>query len=437
MRRDGAASERIAERWLSTAGTSRAFLFLHLDEPHAPYTPPPPFDRFSSPYDGEIAYADEIVGRLISYLKKQQLYDQSTIILVADHGESLGAHGEEQHGLFVYDDTIRVPLIIKQAAGEGAGRRVRDLVQQVDLVPTILDLVRAPVPGNLRGRSLKPLLEGRETPRACSSTRSRCSRVISSAGALSPSVTDGRYRYISAPTAELYDLEADPRARTNLAETQPREAARLAAELKKIVAEPLSEQREPADLVLKIVSASWRSDFSVHTPDDPVRSTPTIDPKAKVDVAEAYRAAMAMSPARRWTLRARAAACHRSRRARDGGCVGGARHGRRASRSIRHGGRGLPPGDCGRARRRGRTHRVWPARCCVHAGSTRHASRRNRPLMVADGADKSRQSADERAARPDCAGVSRSGQRAGPGAASARVRSDLTGAVVCRRSPAV
>ena len=76
VRRDGADSERIAERWLSTAGTSRAFLFLHLDEPHAPYVPPPPFDRVSSPYDGEVAYADEIVGRLISYLKKQQLYDQ-------------------------------------------------------------------------------------------------------------------------------------------------------------------------------------------------------------------------------------------------------------------------------------------------------------------------------------------------------------------------
>ena len=164
VRRDGAESERIAERWLSTAGTSRAFLFLHLDEPHAPYAPPPPFDRFSSPYDGEVAYADEIVGRLVSYLKKQQLYDQSTIILVADHGESLGAHGEQQHGLFVYDDTIRVPLIIKQAAGEGAGHRVRDVVQQVDLVPTILDFVRAPVPGNLRGRSLKPLLEGGELP---------------------------------------------------------------------------------------------------------------------------------------------------------------------------------------------------------------------------------------------------------------------------------
>ena len=96
----------------------------------------------------------------MSYLKAHQLYDQSTIILVSDHGEGLGDHGEQEHGLFVYDEALRVPLIIKQAAGEGAGRRVSDPVQHIDLVPTILDLAKAPVPGNLRGRSLKPLLDG-------------------------------------------------------------------------------------------------------------------------------------------------------------------------------------------------------------------------------------------------------------------------------------
>ena len=111
------------------------------------------------PYDGEIAYADEIVGRLIQYLKKHQLYDRSTIVLLSDHGEGLGDHGEQEHGLFVYDEAIRVPLIIKQESNVGAGRRISDLVQHVDLVPTILDLVKAPVPDNLRGRSLKPLLE--------------------------------------------------------------------------------------------------------------------------------------------------------------------------------------------------------------------------------------------------------------------------------------
>src|SRR5207237_7186429 len=102
VQRDGAASEALAEKWLGGAGTSRAFLFLHLYEPHKPYAPP---DRFSaySPYDGEIAYADEIVGRLVKYLKSHQLYDRSTIVLLSDHGEGLGDHGEQEHGLFVYD----------------------------------------------------------------------------------------------------------------------------------------------------------------------------------------------------------------------------------------------------------------------------------------------------------------------------------------------
>ena len=120
--RDGAESEAIAERWLGAAATSRLFLFLHLNEPHKPYAPP---DRFSAlaPYDGEIAYADELVGRLLKYLKAHQLYDRSTIVLLSDHGEGLGDHGEREHGLFLYEEVVRVPLIVKQPAGVGAGRK--------------------------------------------------------------------------------------------------------------------------------------------------------------------------------------------------------------------------------------------------------------------------------------------------------------------------
>ncbi len=157
--RDGGESETIAEHWLDRTGTSRSFLLLHLDEPHRPYAPPKRFSQYSL-YDGEIAYADEIVGRLIHYLKTHQLYDRSTIVLLSDHGEGLGNHGEQAHGLFVYDEAIHVPLIIKQESNVGAGHRVSDLVQHVDMVPTILDLVKAPVPDALRGRSLKPLLDG-------------------------------------------------------------------------------------------------------------------------------------------------------------------------------------------------------------------------------------------------------------------------------------
>ena len=161
--RDGAESEKIAERWLAAHGSTRAFLFLHLDEPHAPYAPPERFAEYA-PYDGEVAYADEIVGRLVKYLKSHQLYDRSTILLLSDHGEGLGDHGEEEHGLFVHEEVVHVPLIIKQESNTSPGRRVSDVVQHIDLVPTILDLVKAPIPWGLRGRSLKPLLEGTGRP---------------------------------------------------------------------------------------------------------------------------------------------------------------------------------------------------------------------------------------------------------------------------------
>src|SRR5438094_618842 len=132
---------------------------------HAPHTPYAPPERFAEldPYDGEIAYADEIVGRLVRYLKSHQLYDRSTVIVLSDHGEGLGDHGEQEHGLFVYDEAIHVPLIVKQESNVGAGRRVAAVVQHIDVVPTILELVKAPGSGSFRGRSLKPLLDGTGT----------------------------------------------------------------------------------------------------------------------------------------------------------------------------------------------------------------------------------------------------------------------------------
>src|SRR5213076_1100215 len=144
---------------LDSIGTSRAFLFLHLYEPHKPYAPPERFAEYA-PYDGEIAYVDEIVGRLLKYLKTHQLYDRATIVLLSDHGEGLGDHGEQEHGLFVYEEAIHVPLIIKQPRAAGAGRRVPTPVQHIDLVPTILALIGQPASPSLRGRSLAPLLSG-------------------------------------------------------------------------------------------------------------------------------------------------------------------------------------------------------------------------------------------------------------------------------------
>ncbi len=136
LKRDGAESEAVAERWLDQQRSQRVFLFLHLFEPHRPYAPPAQYAEYD-PYDGEIAYADDIVGRLIRHLKVQQLYDRSTIILLSDHGEGLGDHGEAEHGLFVYDEarsTCRSSSNRRAARAQAGGFQI--VVQHADLAPT-------------------------------------------------------------------------------------------------------------------------------------------------------------------------------------------------------------------------------------------------------------------------------------------------------------
>jgi arylsulfatase A-like enzyme/Tfp pilus assembly protein PilF len=298
VQRDGAESEKIAERWLDANGSGRAFLFLHLYEPHKPYTPPARFEQYS-PYDGEIAYSDEIVGRLLKYLKSHQLYDRSTIVLLSDHGEGLGDHGEQEHGLFVYDEAIHVPLIIKQESNAGAGRRVADIVQHLDIVPTVLDLVKAPVPGNLRGRSLKPVLDG--------SGRLNAAPVYSEAlyaryhfgwSELS-AITDDRYRYIKAPHDELYDLQRDPRERENIVADRAQARQALRGVLDRVSAGATIQA--PAD-----VSADARARLQAlgyvgaqsELVTAPGESLP--DPKDKREILETYRAAVDLAGQRKW-----------------------------------------------------------------------------------------------------------------------------------------
>jgi arylsulfatase A-like enzyme/Tfp pilus assembly protein PilF len=298
VQRDGGESEQIAEHWLDSIGTSRAFLFLHLYEPHKPYAPPERFAAYA-PYDGEIAYADTIVGRLVAYLKSHQLYDRSTIVLLSDHGEGLGDHGEQEHGLFVYDEAIHVPLIIKQEGNAGAGRRVADLVQHIDLVPTILDLVKAPGSGNLRGRSLKPVLEGTgrlQPPTVYSEALyARYHFGWSELTAL----TDERYRYIKAPRDELYDLERDPHERTNIAEARPQPLQALRSALDRVAAgatiqAPSEVSADARERLQALGYVGAQTDMST----SPGATLP--DPKDKREILERYRAAVDFAGQRKW-----------------------------------------------------------------------------------------------------------------------------------------
>jgi arylsulfatase A-like enzyme/Flp pilus assembly protein TadD len=285
--RDGAESEIIAERWLDQQDSPRVFLFLHLFEPHQPYDPPPQFADYE-PYDGEIAYVDAIVGRLIQYLKSHQLYDQSTIVLLSDHGEGLGDHEEQGHGLFLYDEVLHVPLIVKQAAGAGAGSRVREVVQHVDLVPTILDLANAPTPGHLRGRSLKRLLDGSGRPTEQPVYSEALYAHYHFGWTPVTALTDGHYRYINAPRVELYDLERDPHEQDNAAGELDQVQRDLAASLDRLTAGAATQApRQASGTELERFRALGYV-WAYVAPGGPIEPEP-IDPKDRVALLEAYR----------------------------------------------------------------------------------------------------------------------------------------------------
>ena len=299
VQRDGSATVDAAERWLEAQTGQRFFLFLHLYEPHKPYAPPSRFAQYD-PYDGEIAYADEIVGRFVQTLKARNLYHDATILVVSDHGEGLGDHGEQEHGLFLYDESVRVPFIVKQPGSEGAGRRVTAPVQHIDILPTVLDLVRAPIPGGLRGRSLRGALESSDAlvPEQGIYAEAFYSRLHFGWSELY-SLTDSRYRYIKAPREELYDLQLDPREQRNLAqERQPSVTAMRGAINRLTAGRPL----EAPD----VISAADEERFAAlgyigsTRASVPEQAAALPDPKDMRHVLEMYRAAVDLASERRF-----------------------------------------------------------------------------------------------------------------------------------------
>jgi arylsulfatase A-like enzyme/Flp pilus assembly protein TadD len=299
VQRDGGATVDAAERWLASQNGQRFFLFLHLYEPHKPYAPPARFARYD-PYDGEVAYADEIVGRFVQTLKARDLYDDATIVVLSDHGEGLGDHGEQEHGLFLYDEAVRVPLIVKQPGSEGAGRRVTHPVQHIDIVPTLLDFVRAPIPGGLRGRSLREVLESAAgtVPEQGIYAEAFYSRLHFGWSELY-SLTDARFRYIKAPREELYDLQQDPGEQRNLAGDRQQSAAAMRGAIEQLVAnrplaapEAISAADEERFAALGYIGSTRAS--------APAGDAALADPKDMRHVLEAYRAAVDLAASRRF-----------------------------------------------------------------------------------------------------------------------------------------
>ena len=199
--------------WVDGVGRTQFFLWVHLYDPHRPYDPPEPFrSSFADPYVGEIAFADSQVGRLLDALDRRGRLARTVVVVAADHGESLGDHGEEDHGIFLYQSVLRVPLLIR--APSIAARRSDAVVRLIDVMPTVLDLAGAAAPPG-DGASLVRVMRG-EALRV--ELDAYAESLYPQRFGWSPlrSLYDGRYKYIEAPRPELYDLDRDPFEERNL-----------------------------------------------------------------------------------------------------------------------------------------------------------------------------------------------------------------------------
>lgn len=229
-RGDAVVDEAIA--WLGNVGTDQqVFLWVHLYDPHAPYAAPAPFAgrHPDQPYLDEVAYMDAQIGRVLDALRTRGLFDDSLILAIADHGESLGEHGEDEHGVFLYEPVIRVPFIVSGPSVQ-QGLTVSEQVRSIDVAPTVLDLVGLPKADDTDGESLTALLRG----------GSRVTVPVAYAESYYPKWhygwselralrADG-WKVIDAPRPELYAVDKDARESTNLFTSQQALASRMIAE---------------------------------------------------------------------------------------------------------------------------------------------------------------------------------------------------------------
>ena len=225
-----------ALQWLEQDRSKPFFAWLHFYDAHTPYEPPEPFrSQFNgggpnAMYDGEIAFADSQVGRVMQWLREKGVADNTIVIVTSDHGEGLGSHGESEHGYYVYDYAVRVPLIMRVPAGAKA--RVTKQVRTIDIFPTVLELVSAEPAPDVDGESLLPLLDrsnDADAPRYAYS-ESMATRLQYGWSALYSIRTNG-HKFIEAPRSELYDLASDPGETKNRLDDQRRVALQLRREL--------------------------------------------------------------------------------------------------------------------------------------------------------------------------------------------------------------
>ncbi|HEX4486346.1 MAG TPA: sulfatase-like hydrolase/transferase, partial [Terriglobales bacterium] len=241
MERPGNVVADQALDWLEKNSQKKFFLWMHLYDPHYPYRPPEPFatEYKDRPYDGEIAFADSQVGRLISFLKQKGLYRNTIIVVTGDHGEGLGEHSEKTHGFFIYNSTLHVPVIV-HLPGQAA-KKIENVVNLADLMPTVLESVKVPVPTQVQGKSLLPLIADKPTDPRNLYAETFLPRLHFNWSELR-SVENQKYHFIDAPKAELYDVSKDPGETQNLFDQKKAVSEEMRALLARIIKENSGNQ---------------------------------------------------------------------------------------------------------------------------------------------------------------------------------------------------
>ena len=282
--------------WLTQHPRGPFFLWVHLYDAHDPYDPPEPYKTkyAAAPYDGEIAYVDSAVGKLLTQLRARGLYDGTLIAVMADHGEALGEHGEATHGVFLYDETIHVPLLFKLPKERSAGKRLESRAELVDVLPTVLQTAGIAIPAKVQGETLLP---------KTSLTKETGTKELDLADRPAYSETDyphrtfgwsslhalrtGKYLFIDAPRKELYDENADPKSERNIFETSAAVGNTVASQLEAFRQKTKSAGEAPAiaadpELQEKLAALGYVSDPT--SPSNLGIQETGADPKDKVEV---------------------------------------------------------------------------------------------------------------------------------------------------------
>ncbi|MBN2205830.1 MAG: sulfatase-like hydrolase/transferase [Candidatus Aminicenantes bacterium] len=285
--------------WLEGRKDKPFFAWIHLYDPHLPYAPPEPYlssyggRGLVGLYDGEIAFMDSQIGRVRDWLERSGLDRRTVVVLVGDHGEALGSHGESSHGYFIYDYAVHVPFLIVAPFRQGRGVRVPSQVSTVDVFATVLDLVKIPVPEGQQGRSLVADIMGRAEKTEIPAYSESFAPNIQFGWAPLQGLRTTRYKFISAPRLELYDLERDPDEAADILDREPAVARDLKDRLDRLVEETGRNAPQPqaADLDKETVTRLAALGY-IGAPVAPKKAGAFLaDPKDKLAVFESVQRA--------------------------------------------------------------------------------------------------------------------------------------------------